>query len=90
VDRRSKEYKAFKKMIGQVVELPENEREQYFREFNPLMQEYGVERKCIHCGERINTKDYKLVIGEDAFADPFVFISCPNYPDCDGTPLDWI
>lgn len=43
--------------------------------------------RCLHCGEVITVGDYKIFKeqGED-----FLYICCPNAPECDGTIIDWI
>lgn len=42
-------------------------------------------RRCIHCDTVFTVSDYvvtKRKIGE--------LICCPNVPECDGSPIDWV
>lgn len=43
--------------------------------------------RCLHCDEVITVGDYKIFKEE---GDDFLYICCPNAPECDGTIIDWI
>jgi len=59
----------------------EQEKRNYF-ELNKIFDNLYDERKdCLHCGQTISVADYNVV--DD-------YICCPNYPDCDGTIIDWM
>ena len=55
----------------------------------PFKVNYNHKKQCIHCGNVIEVKNYKVekkyLDGELCF-----FILCPNAPECDGTIIDWI
>ena len=53
--------------------------------FTPLVKLTDVFR-CIHCIEVIRVMDFKAYKREDGF----IFICCPNAPECDGTVIDWM
>ena len=53
--------------------------------FTPVAQLTDVFR-CIHCIEVIRVMDFKAYKREDGF----IFICCPNAPECDGTVIDWM
>jgi hypothetical protein len=60
------------------------DKKKFFEENKPTTIKYDKKVKCIHCGEMINTKDYKVQKeGKN------LFIVCPNAPKCDGTIIDW-
>ena len=42
--------------------------------------------RCLHCNEEITIGDYKLT---QLNSRGFQYISCPNFPECDGTLIDW-
>jgi len=46
--------------------------------------------RCLHCGEVITVGDYKVFKDADAVDPDFLYICCPNAPECDGTIIDWI
>ena len=46
--------------------------------------------RCLHCGEVITVGDYKVFKDADAVDPNFLYICCPNAPECDGTLIDWI
>ena len=54
--------------------------------FTPVVKLTDVFR-CIHCGEVIRVKDFKAFLRE---SDGFIFIYCPNAPECNGTVIDWM
>lgn len=43
--------------------------------------------RCIHCGEVVTVGDYKIFKEK---GDDFLYIYCPNAPECDGTIIDWV
>lgn len=43
--------------------------------------------RCVHCGEIVTVGDYKIFKEE---GDDFLYIYCPNAPECDGTIIDWV
>jgi hypothetical protein len=43
--------------------------------------------KCIHCDEVITVGDYKVFKEQ---GDDFLYIYCPNAPECNGTVIDWV
>lgn len=43
--------------------------------------------ECIHCQEVIRVADFKAYRRE---TDGFIFICCPNAPECNGTVIDWM
>ena len=43
--------------------------------------------RCLHCCEVITVGDYKVYKEQ---GDNFLYICCPNAPECDGTIIDWI
>lgn len=53
--------------------------------FTPVVKLTDVFR-CIHCIEVIRVADFKAYKGENGF----IYICCPNAPECDGTVIDWM
>jgi hypothetical protein len=43
--------------------------------------------RCIHCREVFSVGDYKIFKEK---GDEFLYIYCPNAPECNGTIIDWI
>lgn len=59
-------------------------RENFFYRNSPFWHEdnyYNKKQFCIHCYAIIEVKKYKVVGG---------LICCPNYPECNGTIIDWL
>jgi len=46
-------------------------------------------RFCIHCEKIITIGDYK-VVREGKRELEFDYICCPNYPECNGSIIDWV
>ena len=42
--------------------------------------------RCLHCLEVIRVVDFKAYQGENGF----IYICCPNAPECNGTVIDWM
>lgn len=86
------------------IEIPEEQKEKYLNEFSPICLGMDAVRRCIHCEKKIKVKDYKLAICKPnnfkrnliKFKEvgvrqhrEEVLIFCPNFPECDGTVIDW-
>ena len=65
------------------------DKQQFLSEHYPLgdAPEMTEKFRCLHCGEVITVGDYKVYKEKD---DDFLYISCPNAPQCNGTVIDWI
>ncbi len=73
---------------ARIIEISQDKKESYFLknyifENPPKMDSL---RKCLHCGNTIRVGDYKVTIESDGEE----YIMCPNYPECDGTIIDWM
>lgn len=64
------------------------DKEKFLKENSPFEIDINEERECIHCGEIIKVRDYKV---EKCFIDKeqVLLICCPNAPRCDGYIIDW-
>lgn len=67
------------------VEIPLDEKEEFFNSHNFRGLGYNDEYCCIHCNEIIKVSDFKVEKLND-----FLYISCPNAPTCDGTIIDFM
>jgi len=79
--------------LPEITELTGDEAEVFVENKQGYLEEHKIsdvgfedEMMCCHCEEKIKVKDYKLV---SVCGDDFDYISCPNWPECDGTILDW-
>ncbi len=71
------------------ISIPQAGKQKFLDENYPFQ---GVPRLddlkvCIHCNQVIRVGDFKVIRID---SDDFNYICCPNYPDCDGTVIDWI
>lgn len=41
-------------------------------------------KHCIHCGQDFIVSDFKVIIENNN-----EYIVCKNFPECDGTVIDW-
>ncbi len=68
------------------IEIEDKSR--YLNENYPFQNVPGLseKRRCIHCDEIINVRDYKVY--RDKRGNEFIV--CPNSLECDGSVIDWI
>jgi hypothetical protein len=67
--------------------MNDKQKRTYLRRHYPFspVPDLDDRKLCIHCEREICVGDFKLVdfgVGD--------LITCPNYPDCDGTCIDWV
>ena len=69
---------------------PTIDRQKFLNKHSPFSKKIDIEEKkeCIHCGEIIRVKDYK-VEQLDLPKETVYLILCPNAPRCSGTIMDW-
>lgn len=75
-----------KKLIMKEVFV--EDKQKFLDEQPPPFGGYKLTEKvrCIHCGEEVSVGDFKIFKHED---DDFLYVYCPNAPECDGTIIDW-
>ena len=66
-----------------------NDKEKFLKEHYPFGDppELTDKFRCLHCGEVITVGEYKIFKEP---GDDFLYICCPNTPECNGTVIDWI
>ena len=66
-----------------------NDKHKFLNEHYPfdVAPELTDKFRCLHCGEVITVGEYKIFKEQ---GDDFLYICCPNAPECDGTVIDWI
>lgn len=71
-----------------MIEIKIQDKQKYLDENYPFEEipELYDKKKCIHCDSIIFVGNYKVF--KDESGDEW--IHCPNAPECDGTPLDWM
>jgi len=63
-------------------------KQKYLEEHYPFAEipKLTDKKECLHCGDTIAVGGFKVF--KDDFGDEWIY--CPNAPECDGTPLDWM
>lgn len=70
-----------------IININPEDKQEYLNKNNPFREILNIKERriCIHCEKWFTVEDF-IVIQDD---DGEEYISCPNYPDCDGTITDW-
>jgi hypothetical protein len=78
-----------KKESQSMEEVLVNDKHKFLNEHYPfdVAPELTDKFRCLHCGEVITVGEYKIFKEQ---GDDFLYICCPNAPECDGTVIDWI
>ena len=58
----------------------EEEKREYLKEHGIFDHKFDETVDCIHCEQTVKVADFNVVDG---------YICCSNYPECDGTIIDW-
>ncbi len=75
-------------MINEIA-IPQDEKQKFLDENYPFGEIPRLDdlKLCIHCDQVIRVGDFRVIRID---SDEFNYICCPNYPNCDGTVIDWL